>query len=263
MSVMPIPARNKKSGLLLWVALALTLPALLAGTGYADDSGDRGREVFEKYKDTVVTVRVVVGMSYGGTERESEQEANATVISADGLAVMALSGIDPMQIAAGYRQEMEEMTSRVVSLHIILADGTEKEAEVVLRDKEQDIAFIRLKENPDAPLPYVTFDAPGHPKVLDEVVCILQYGRLARRSHAAFIDRIEMVVEKPRLFYAIGEYRSRQLVCSPTFTLAGEFVGIGVMRLANSSNDDMNDMMVIIVPAKQLQALVEQVPPRS
>ena len=82
-------------------------------------------------------------------------------------------------------------------------------------------------------------------------------------SHAAFIERIEMVVEKPRLFYAIGEHRSRQLVCSPVFTLTGEFTGIGVMRLAMGSKDDMDDMMVIIVPAEQLQSLMEQVPPRE
>ena len=154
---------------------------IVAPLGFGDDIGDQGRAVFEKYKDTVVTVRVVVGMSYGGSERETEQEGNATLISEDGLAVMALSGIDPMQLAAGYGADMNEMTSRVVSLHIIFADGAEKEAEVVLRDKEQDIAFIRLKDKPEAPLPHVTFDAPGHPKVLDEVVCILQYGRIARR----------------------------------------------------------------------------------
>lgn len=243
-------------------SLFLTFLAV-APLGFGDDTSEQGRAVFEKYKDTVVTVRVVVGMSYGGSEHETEQEANATLISEDGLAIMALSGIDPMQLAAGYGGDLNEMTSRVVSLHVIFADGAEKEAEVALRDKEQDLAFIRLKEKPDAPLHHVTFDTLGHPKVLDEVVCILQYGRIARRTHAAFIDRIEMVVEKPRLFYTTGEHRSRQLVCSPAFTLAGEFIGIGVMRLSTSSSDDMDDMMVIIIPAEQLHDLLEQVPPRE
>ncbi len=230
---------------------------------FAQSSGEQGRAVFEKYKDTVATVRVVVGVSYGDTEHESEQEANATFISEDGLAVLALSAVDPMQLAEGYGAETNEMTSRIVSLHVFMADGSEKPAEVVLRDKEQDIAFIRLVDKPDAPLPHVSFDAPGHPQVLDEVVCIVQYGRIARRSHAAFIDRIEMVVEKPRLFYAMGDYRSRQLVCSPVFTLAGEFTGIGVMRMSTGSGGEMEDMMVIIVPAEQLQSLMDQVPPRG
>lgn len=239
----------------------ILLCAVTAAT--AQDTNEQGRMVFEKYKDTVATVRVVVGISYGGTEQESEQEANATFISEDGLAVLALSAIDPMQIAEGYGSETEEMTSRIISLHVFMPDGAEKPAEVVLRDKEQDIAFLRLTEKPDAPVPHVTFDTLGHPKVLDEVVCIMQHGRIARRSHAAFIDRIEMVVEKPRLFYAMGEYRSRQLVCSPVFTLAGEFTGIGVMRMSSGSNNEMEDMMVIIVPAEQLQSLMEQVPPRN
>lgn len=229
-----------------------------------DMAGEQGRAVFEKYKDTVVTVRVVMSMSFGGSEQESEQEGNATLVDADGLAVLALSALDPMQLAAGYGASMDDMTSRIVSLHIILADGSEKAAEVVLRDKEQDLAFIRLTEKPDAPLPHVTFDTLGHPKVLDELVCIMQYGRVARRTHSAFIDRVEMIVEKPRLFYALGDHRSRQLVCSPVFTLAGEFTGIGVMRWASGSDDaGAGDMMVIIVPAEQLKTLMEQVPPRS
>ena len=264
MSVMPIPARSKKNSLLLWAILATMLLSIMIGNGYADDSGDRGREVFEKYKDTVVTVRVVVGMSYGGSERENEQEANATLLTDDGLAVLALSAIDPMQLAEGYGAPVDDMTSRIVSLHIIFADGTEKPAEVVLRDKEQDLVFIRLTEKPDTTLPHVSLDTPGHPKVLDELLCIMQYGRVARRTHAAFIDRVEMVVEKPRLFYAMGDSRSRQLVCSPVFTLAGEFTGVGVMRWSSGSSDsDSGDMMVIIVPAEQLKTLMEQVPPRS
>lgn len=227
----------------------------------AQSSAEQGRKVFERYKQAVVTVRVVIGVSYGGRETENEQEANAAVIAPDGLAVLALSAIDPMQLAEGYNMPANEMTTRIVSMHVILADGAEKPADVVLRDKELDLAFIRLTEKPAEPLPFVSMETPGQPNVLDEVVCIMQYGRVARRAHAVFMDRIEAVVEKPRLFYILGDHRARQVVCSPVFTLDGGFVGMGVMRLMTGASDSSPDnMMVIVVPAEQINAMLEQTP---
>ncbi len=225
------------------------------------DTTAQGRAVFERYKDTVVTMRVVVGTTFGGSESESEQEANATLLDADGLAVLALSAIDPMQMAASFRMSAEEMTTRVISLRMILPDGSEKPAEVVLRDKDLDLVFVRLTEKPDGPLPFVSLDAAGAPEMLDEVVCIMQYGRVARRAHAAFIERVEMIVERPRLFYALGDHRARQLVCSPVFTLDGGFVGVGVMRSITGGEPSRDNIMVVIVPARQIQELTAQVPP--
>ncbi len=247
-------------GMLLFAMLA-SLPLSAA---HARDIAAEGRDVFDKYWETVVTVRAVVGMSIGGSERESEQEANATLLTNDGLAVLALSAIDPMQMGRRLRSDMNDLSSRVVSLRVILADGTEERAEVVLRDEDLDLVFIRLVDPPDTPLRHVVFDKVGSPEMLDEVVCILQYGRVARRAHAAFIERIEMIVERPRRFYAIGDHRARDMVCSPVFTLAGEFVGIGVMRLITGASDPgFDDMMVIIVPAAQIEELLEQIPPRD
>ncbi len=254
---------RSRNGRLYIVLFALTA-TLFAFPGGADDTAVRARIVFEQYRDMVVTVRAVVGISYGGSEHESEQEANATLLDADGLAVLALSAIDPMQLMQTYRSEMDDVTSRIVSLRVILSDGTEKPAEVVLRDRHLDLAFIRITETPETPLPHVTFDAIGRPDMFDEVVCIMQYGRVARRAHAGFVERIEMIVERPRLFYAIGDHRSRDMVCSPAFTLDGAFVGVGVMRLTGGGDDmGRDDMIVIIVPAEQIGDLIEQVPPRE
>ena len=228
---------------------------------YADETAEMGRKVFDARKDTVVTMRIVIAMSFGSRETESEQEANATVISPDGLAVLALSAVDPLQMASDMDIADDEMTSRVSSLRMILPDGSEKPAEVVLRDKDLDLVFVRLTEKPAAPLAYVDVAQTGSPQLLDDVVCIMQYGRVARRSHSAFVERIEMVVEKPRLFYALGKHRDRHVVCSPVFTLANEFVGVGVMRLVSGASEPSPDnIMVIIVPGAQIKALMDQIP---
>lgn len=240
------------------LAIALFM-ICVAGVAAAGDIAPAGRAVFERYRDTVVTVRVVVSTTFGGRESESEQEANATLLDADGLAVLALSAIDPMQMAASFRMSVDDMSSRVVSMRMILPDGSEKEADVVLRDKDLDIVFIRLTEKPETPLDYVSLDTVGRPEILDDVVCILQYGRVARRAHGAFIERIEMIVERPRLFYAMGAHRARDMVCSPVFTMAGEFVGVGAMRTMSGATEPSRDnIMAIIVPADQIRDLMAQ-----
>ncbi len=241
----------------LLVAVIVICPCL-----FADETAELGRKVFESRKNTVVTMRIVIAMSFGTRETESEQEANATIISPDGLSVLALSAVDPLQMVQDKRAINDEITSRVVSMHMILPDGGEKAAEVVLRDKDLDLAFVKLTEKVDNPLAYVDLNQSGNPQLLDNVLCIMQFGRVARRSHAAFIERIEMLVERPRLFYALGNHRSRQVVCSPVFTLADEFVGVGVMRKsAGETEPSPDNVMVIIVPAVQIKELAGQIAP--
>jgi hypothetical protein len=247
----------------LIMGLMAVVPLFCLGL-HADETADLGRQVFNARKETVVTMRVVIAMSFGGREEESEQESNATLVTPEGMAVLALSAVDPLQMASQIRVSTEEMTSRVTSLRMILPDGNEKPAEVVLRDKDLDIAFVKLTEKPETPLPYVDMSQAGNPQVLDNVVCIMQQGRVARRSHAAFVERVEMAVEKPRLFYALGSHRSRQVVCSPVFTMDNLFVGVGVMRMmAGDSEPSPDDIMVIIVPAAQLKELFNQIPAAS
>ncbi len=247
----------KCSGFVVLFVLISGIASLL----YADEDGALGRQVFEARQTSVVTLHTVVGINFGTGEMENEQEANATVIAPDGLAVLALSAVDPAQMISGMNLGGDEMTSRIISMRMILTDGSEKPAEVVLRDKELDLAFVRLTEKPESPLPFVDLHDAGEPALLDNVVCLMQYGRVARRSHAAFLDRVELIVTKPRLFYALGDHRSRQVVCSPVFTLENKIVGVGVMRLLRGDGDrSPDDMMVIIVPAAQIQELTAQLP---
>ena len=251
----------KRSMLKMTLLFSLLMVLFSGAISAADELAAQGRSVFESQKNAVVTMRIVIAMSFGSRETENEQEANATIISPDGLSVLALSAVDPLQMAADLRIADDEMTSRISSLRMIFPDGSEKPAELVLRDKDLDLALVRLSEKPEEPLPYVNIDQAGHPELLDNVVCIMQFGRVARRSHGAFIERVEMVVDKPRLFYALGKHRDRLAVCSPVFTLANEFVGIGVMRIASGSTEPSPDnFMVIIVPAAEIKALVDQIP---
>ncbi|MBW7864782.1 MAG: hypothetical protein H3C30_10265 [Candidatus Hydrogenedentes bacterium] len=245
------------------LAAAALCCALFPAAAGADDLSGQGRAVFGAAKDSVITVKAVISMSFGGEEQVNEQEANATVINSDGLAVLSLSAVDLTSLFAAMEDLPEGVSSKLVSLKMVGQDGSEQEAEVVLRDKDLDLAFIRPTAKPEVPMPNVNLENLAVPGVMDPVVVVGQMGAVAQRAHIAFIERIEGVVEKPRRFYILGEHRSEQVMCSPVFTMEGGFAGIGAMRVTRGGKSMQENVMVIVVPAAQIAELVEQVPARA
>lgn len=241
--------------LLLGLALAISV-------AHADEAGDKGRAVFEKYKAAVITVSVVVSVSAGGDSRDNQGWANAAIVDPSGLAVVALSFIDPSDIYSKMG-DSGSTSVKVSSLDMILSEGVELPAEVVLRDKDLDLAYIRPIKAPDSPLPSLDLQSTAEPQVLDDVVIISQLGKVARRAHSVGIERIETVVEKPRQYFMLGEHRANSVLSAPVFTLDGQFVGVGAMRAINSDGDGGygENVLVVIVPAKDVKDGIAQVPP--
>lgn len=60
----------------------------------------------------------------------------------------------------------------------------------------------------------------------------------------------------------IGEHRANAVLSTPVFTLDGQFIGIGAMRaIRSSSGGGMGDnVVVVIVPAKEIKDGISQVP---
>lgn len=238
------------------------LLALCFRMGYSDEAAEKGRAILEANKDAVITVRVVMSMSFGGQEREQESEATGTVIDPSGLTVLSLIATDPSAMYESFREEGGgQVVSKITDLKMILSDGTELAAEVVLRDKDLDLAFIRPVASSASPMSCVDLEHAGAPQLLDELAVLGQLGRVARRTHTVFLERVEAIVDRPRTFYVPGQYRAQDVWCSPAFTLDGQFVGIGVMRMLTSrAARGRGDNLIIIVPAADVREATRQVP---
>src|SRR5436305_1715037 len=139
-------------------ALLFALGWLLAAfTSEAQDLAVKGREILKKHQTSVVTVQLVVKSKIGfggagGDARESKQEVTGTVIDPSGLTVVSLSSTDPtgvMQILMGsFGGDGEDspkvkMESELSDVKLLCQDGAELPAEIVLRDKDLDLAFVR------------------------------------------------------------------------------------------------------------------------
>src|SRR3954469_17277121 len=225
------------------LAVVFALWLIVLRSAAADELATRAREVFKKYQPTVVTVQLVVKSrigfgGFGGDARESKQEVTGTVIDSAGLTVVSLSSTDPTSLLQGMMSGMGgdgedsakfKMDSEVSDVKLLCNDGSELPAEIVLRDRDLDLAFLRPKTKPSTPLQALDLKANGKVDVLDDVIAINRLGKVANRAHAATVERISAVVQKPRLFYVPGGDASVAGLGCPAFNLDGKVVGIFVM----------------------------------
>ena len=255
----------------------------------ADDAAKSGREILAKCQNAVVTVKLAIkqSMSMGGRESktDSKTETTGTVIDPSGLTVVSLMTTDPgSTVKDAYARAMAarggdvsqlKFESELTDVKIVLADGTEIAADVALRDKDLDLAYLRPSEKPAKPLPYVDLARDTKPQMLDEVIVLNRLSKVANRAPAISVGRIEAVVDKPRTFYVLGGAMWGYALGAPVFSLDGKLIGVLLLRTAKAQTDQNNGfmfsnlsqwgMMPIILPASDIvdgvrQALEAKIP---
>jgi|YelNatPaOPRAMG01_1025707.scaffolds.fasta_scaffold09693_3 hypothetical protein len=252
--------------------LCLITLLALAGSSVRADVAAAGRNVLAAHQDAVVTVKLVLNqsMSFGGRDQQNESttETIGTVIDPSGLTVISLSTIDPAAtlrslLAKQMRGQAGDIKidSQVKDAKLVLADGTELTAQVVLRDKDLDLAYLRPVDKPAKPLAAISLAGAATPQVLDEVICLNRLGKVANRVVAVSIERIDAVVDRPRTFYIIGQGGSSG-IGSPVFAASGAPVGVILMRNVTTEGEgNITSMfsgasalgiMPIIVPAADI-----------
>lgn len=270
--------------LLLSGFLCLWLTAW-AGVAAADEIADAGRALVKGKSDAVVTIRMVIKeiWDYGDGDSDADEsvlETTGSVIQEDGLIVAALSATDPSEMyndmfAAFEDDEFKmDVRSEVDEIMIIMGDGKELSAEVVLRDSDLDLVFIRPKEKADQPFSHLDLSKSPSSAQFDQIAVLYRLGKVANRSVTAAFPRVLAVMEKPRRLYVLASW-SEMVGWSgtgrPAFTLDGDFLGITVMRsikiggsgLASMFSDDENSIAEVVVPAADILESSLQVPGQS
>lgn len=258
------------------VVVSIAVALLCCGVAAAQSVEEQGRAVLAKNEAAVITVQLVVKVKVsmggmGSEEQESKQEAAGFIIDPSGLAVMALSSSDPSSMMDSMMSGMGDqfkMDTSLGEIKILLADGKELPAQVVLRDKDLDLAFLRTTEKPAQPLPFVDLSQGGEAQPLDAVVALGRLGKVANRATAVSLERIEAIVKKPRTLYVPGKDPTQSQMGSPVFTLGGKVLGIGVMRsIKDDSGGGLMGMMggakgvlPVVLPASDILEAAKQAP---
>jgi len=261
--------------------LVAVLGAAVAFQAAADDGKSKARTLLEDHRDAVVTVALTITTTasfggIGGQGEESRSEVVGTVVRPDGLTVVSLSETDPMALLSnmmpGEFSDMFAGNSEVTSAAIIVGREQEVTAEIVLRDQDLDLAFIRPVEPREEPFVHIDLDQAAAAEILDDVVAIGRLGRIANRVHTVGIDAVSAVVERPRRFYILGSGGSGQgSLGSPVFTLDGAPLGVFVMRtlpgMSQGSGMGLGSLMgmqdnvlAIVLPAEEIRESALQAP---
>ncbi len=242
----------------LTIGSALLL-GFCAATAPASELAEKGREIFNKAQHAVVTVQVVAKVT--GRSGEAKQELTGTVVDPSGLTVLALSAADPSEI---YRRMSDDykLEVEISDVKILLTDGTELPAEIVLRDKDLDLAFVRPKTKPASPMTAVDLSKSGTAQVLDEVVVLNRLNRAASRAYAASIEHIAAVIQKPRTYYIPDSTMTATTLGSPAFLLDGKILGLFVVRAVSATGGGgvRQNMTTIILPAEDIVKGAKQAP---
>ena len=137
----------------------------------------------------------------------------------------------------------------------------------VLRDKDLDLAFLRPKTKPAAPMPALDLTQAGEAQILDQVITLNRLGEAGGRCYSASVERIGAIVRKPRLFYILDSTATATGMGSPAFTLDGKVLGVFVMRTAKGKSGggmmsalQGGNVTGVILPGAQVLKAAKQAP---
>ncbi|MCX8065010.1 MAG: hypothetical protein N3G21_07545 [Candidatus Hydrogenedentes bacterium] len=226
---------------------------------FSDEIAEKGRQVYDLWAKSVITVRASINISISENEEESVSQCTGMLVQPRGVAVLALSALDPSVLLDP--EVRKGVMIRINYVKMIFKDDKEVNAEVLLQDKDRDIMVIRAKENLPEDIAIVSLedDNVTGVKVLDPLLMFMQMGKIAKRTHSVSVLRVESIVDQPFLFYTVDQGRALDVLSSPFFTLEGKFVGLGVVRIMEGWKEEVEgNSMVIIMPAKQIISVIKE-----
>lgn len=235
---------------------------------FAEESS-AAKKIFADKQESVVWLTAVAKISYSADgardtgfnlpDREQKSEALGTIIDAGGMVVTALSNIDPSRDVSGREIRTRDGTVKIEAnailkeVKIVLADGTEIPAELVMRDADLDLAFIKPKPGAKEArgVVYQSVDlkhsAPG--AVTEDAITLSRTDEVLNRTASVTRGQIMSITKKPREFLrATGT----SLGC-PTFASDGRLIGIAVNRSVRGKSSH-----TVIIPAADVQEIAEQ-----
>ena len=227
------------------------------------------KKIFTDQQDSVVWLSAVAKVSFsadGGKElpynlpdQENKVEALGTIIDPSGLVVAALSQVDPARNVTGRDFRIGgnivklEAVATLKEFKVVMPDGTEIPAEIVMKDADLDLAFVRIKTS-SKEAKGVTFkaldlkdSAPGG--VMDEVVTLGRLDEVMNRVPTVMRSQVLAATKKPREFLRAGGATPG----CPTFLTNGKLLGVAVTRTIKNKSTH-----TVVIPAADVLEIADQ-----
>lgn len=255
-----------QSRIVLATVIAVGLPAL---TLAADTDMEPAYErLVQEREAALVTVKFVLkikmgGMFGGGGDQESEEEVGGVMIEPGGLVLVANTQL------GGFAAMMGRLTGGDISavptdLRVLIGDDTEGlEAELLARDTELDLAWVRIKDPGEKTFAALDLARSAKPRLGQRLLTIVRLGKYFDRAAVVHELRVAGFTNKPRELIVPSGGGAE--LGGPVYTADGKLVGVTILQLpeiAESSGSpvgmlsQMSDvegaMTGLILPAEQV-----------
>jgi S1-C subfamily serine protease len=262
-------------------SISMILILLVSGTAYLlaepeTENPTPGRilmnakKILEKHKDSIVSVRLVVkiknfieGRPVG--EGEREVHVNGFTVHPSGITVISSSATDPTTAFQSPMAKKGQLKNEVtvVDAKIILSDGTEVPASIVLKDKDLDIAFVK-PDKAGSGLPYLKLVKTSTPEVCDPVILISRLDAQTGREPFVVQTAISSIVKKPRTHYRTMYMLDPGL---PVFDAEGRCIGVSAISTTGGEalqaliyGSFMECAMGTVLPVSDIMDMMKQLP---
>lgn len=251
------------------ILASILFGVVVAGSVPASEILPVAKKLFAEKQDAVVWVSGVAKISFSASDskdgavnipdEETKVESLATFVDTNGLAVTILSQLDPSHALSGRTIRTAQGPVKVEAactlkeVKVVMPDGTEIPAEVVMRDADLDLCVLRVKlaskEAKGEVIQAIDLkdSADGH--VLDEVVTLTRMDEVFNRVPNVYVGQVNMVTKKPRVFLRANGATGG----CPTFNAEGKILGITTGRILKGKMP-----AAAIIPAADVREILDQ-----
>lgn len=216
---LPAGGRRPRTTLIIGTVGLLAIPALCNAGSKQIING-----LIDERASAVVAIRYVLTQTAYGQEMQQPMEAHGVVIESDGLILAPASELEGSFLTQAFRGQQGEGPEYSYSDYrvLVMSGGREHEydADVLAKDTEADLAWLRLTEEPDEPLTYVTFPDEASLEVGDRYFTLGRMSEARGRAPMVITGVVGGAIEIPRtgLLATYGE--------GPVFNEQGQPAGL-------------------------------------
>ena len=244
--------------------LALTLTTLPLQAQDADTEGPALAELLKTRSASIVTIRAVLKLEFGGNAEEMRREIQGVVVDESGLIMTVNGALSP--------PGNERFKITPSDLQVVIGnEEKEYSARFVAKDTKLDLAFLQMKDLGDRKLTAIDFGASKKPVIGQRIVTVSRLAKGFDYAPVYLSTRVNGRVKKPRKCWTTELVGDAGL---PVFALDGTLVGVNTTLdsgMAESAGNPFmrmlsgggNTSISVVLPAKIVKGLIDQARKRA
>jgi len=215
-------------------AIVLSCLALPVGAGLAwAGSSQPYEKLAADVAPVLVTVKFVLKLGGRFGDSENESEITGMMVDPKGLVLCASSKL-------GVPRRFGSATP--TDIKILVGDDTEGlEADVLARDTELDLAWVKIKKPPEKSFLHLDMTKTAEPKLGDALFSVRRMAKFFDRTPTVSDGVLAGRTKKPRDLLVPGGALNIE-PGAPVFTSDGAFVGLVVLQLPEDEEMEGNPM---------------------